>query len=893
MVEADCALSTRMDEVHGDDARLPELAILGQPHCTTVPTDTANRVAEETNSSMNAHQHKLFENADDVQIDMSTSGFECGIGKGDAPPRFETNIEKQLIFVGHAVAAKVDTIECRTGSKEHAAGVDKPTHVPSRALYNSEDMRAIARRTPHGRVKESHRDILFGLFFQSNASDLKDLATKTGACLLGMNVAKRKSNRNDTALRSLKNSEVPLSVLSLVPLALSEPTLSLSSCDQARSGIGQNCTDFHGPNLHSVSLSEIESKVMSKFENSSVGQNAIATENPQYGWFFKQIGKELSQTLVPQKTKRFSALPIAYNECSMSAFSKWAFSSPDTHEYRDMHKEDALLGPPALRADFPSSNQIFHLCQICRQWGHFELECADFSRSELRSVLDSEATKCQGLNSMEGHPDIDEKESSRSSKSPASLPRGCIFCNLPLPTPTLVCNECAAHCHPRCAKYFHERTYLAEWLCPLCENKDSSREFDSVVELEGCEGYVIEQTKLRPNLSIGDTLSKSRGINFNERSLLSLLAILDDNVIPIAPKPVFSEPGGVASTTDDEKELLAAGEFCWAKRQHAAMGTIGRDEWWPAQVIGIVANDLRQSSGDPVVVTPYLVKMLALSRASRVRATSILPFLTNFRTVGYRRLSHRRNAKSYVEQRFRIGVQEVIDKMGFKTMNQALTQVDDLHKTDQNPQHQISLPPKRALPVKEQNTEYVTSPLPKRARPTIYREFVSFKQDGFVIRARVSGKYEVELGATPQESRDLDRGTKTCAKAYSRTKFSGCLVAWLSVDQADVQMRVGTVLAAHIEAKMALVRAIPQWESKLRPSHSKNGVAIYAYQTTALQWMPMDELHMISNGPEEHFQRELSQSFVAKVLENSRAKFMAEVAQKGSVSSQSSAKSGE
>eukprot|EP00957_Ditylum_brightwellii_P054089 4096891-Ditylum_brightwellii.AAC.1 len=30
---------------------------------------------------------------------------------------------------------------------------------------------------------------------------------------------------------------------------------------------------------------------------------------------------------------------------------------------------------------------------------------------------------------------------------------------------------------------------------------------------------------------------------------------------------------------------LAPGELCWAKRQTATEGSLGRDEWWPAMIM--------------------------------------------------------------------------------------------------------------------------------------------------------------------------------------------------------------------------------------------------------------------------------------------------------------------
>ena len=842
-----------MEAERSDRAPPSLLEPVAPPLCNPIQPDVAtnDRVIEETSIAKNSHQH--FETDDDEQ-NVSPIALEDGIAEraiDDAPDGLDTKTKSQHLKF------HVSSLD------SNAVRGDEPTHVPIRTVYTTNEMCVIASKTLHGNDRASHRDILFGLFLQSTASDLENLAKSAGVSLLRH--TKRKSNRGlafqdeeqDVALRPCKKSKGSPSVLSVIPLALSKPIFLAPSCDQVHSGSGENRIILKRPDLQSLSLLELEGRVLSKFELSTIGKNAIATMNPQYSWFIKQNGTESSRPFVPQKKKRFSTKPIAYNECSMSAFAKWAFSSAGAHKHRGTPKEDTASGyekPPVAGTDFPSSTALFHFCQVCRRWGHFELECTYLSRSELQPVLSRESTACQALHRLKGTFDGEEKEYSKSSRLPAPSPRGCMVCKSSLPTPPLVCNECASLCHRGCAKTPFERAFLVEWLCPACENNDKISVSDCVVDLESCEGFVIEQTRLPPKLLMSDTLTKSRGVNFTETSWSRVLAIWKGKTPSIAPNPVSKASDATSLSTLGANQVLRVGDFCWAKRQNATMATIGRDEWWPAQVVTVVAK--WESSSDGMLLTPYMVKFLAVSRSSRVRATSIIPFFKNLRNVGYTRLSNQQNSQSYVEQRFRIGVQDAISKSGFATIDEALLRADVLSKKEEDSEHQ---------------------PQQEVATPVIKDGIAVFKHDGFVIRARESARSEVVIGATPHRSRDVALEMKDYAKAFRRTIFPGSLVAWLSMDGTDVHMRVGAVLAANIETKMALVSPIPRWKTMLRPPVSKTGAVVCAYQATASEWIPMDKLHMVNNGPDGRLEGESSQTVVSTLIKNARAKVPAEV----------------
>ncbi len=93
------------------------------------------------------------------------------------------------------------------------------------------------------------------------------------------------------------------------------------------------------------------------------------------------------------------------------------------------------------------------------------------------------------------------------------------------------------------------------------EKNDEIGLSDSMVEVEGCKGFVtIEQMRLPPTLSMGNTLSKSRGICCSERSWSRVLAIFEDNTTSI-------ESDATEAPTFDATQKLDVGAFCWAKRE--------------------------------------------------------------------------------------------------------------------------------------------------------------------------------------------------------------------------------------------------------------------------------------------------------------------------------------
>jgi hypothetical protein len=810
---------------------------------------------------------------------------------------------------------------------------------------------------------DSHRDLLFGLFLRSTtASELESLSRESGARLAEVVKDEKNGSENknkkrawweevdyvtrnsvnssiqgdkDSLERSSKKKRVPSSSagdtktgwplpspIALVSLAL-EPAPSRQDYSRQRMkkvlvippinhDAGREGGAMKRPDHASLKLRELEAKVLLKFESCLLGKKAIATDNPQYEWYLTksgEIGTKPSVATLPLATlpvkKQFSAMSLIYSECSLTAFASWAAHSPSIAGDSVSAAHGAQRRPPVaiMASPAPTSSALFHCCQVCGQWGHYELECESLDEHAIISEIANEVT---ALRSIRNRPRLEQEQDdlttrngqggSRFKSSVTAAATSCMVCKLKLRKEWrqsyLACGECRAQCHIRCASPALEAAPLVGgWLCTPCSTNQGNVPLDKVVEIEGCEGFVIEQRKL-PMARVSDSsialaptlLSESMGIDFGERSWSRALCVTDTKaladvsakrraevaaarVTPSEPPVVAVAAAAVPTASDkksaDKQHEFSEGEFCWAKREHSEKGKIGRDEWWPAQVLASI-KDPRSMKYFAMEVTPYLVKFFGISRASRVRASSAIPFFQNFRAIGYERLT-RKAQETTVDHRFRKGVEEAISLMGFKSMGQILARADEIVQAQK---------PKALLPRVPPQRRFM-------ARKLENDGFVTFKQNGFLIYARESAerkKKPVNIGPTDvatEKERLVEPITevKGPIQVYSHTRLIGCLVAWRSApDESSrwLNMKVGTVLAADVEKKLALVSAIADWESKLTPPSSKIGVVVTDYKACSTEWMSMEKLHMLCNGPDDVGEQVVSKEVVSGLLSRAR-----------------------
>jgi hypothetical protein len=758
----------------------------------------------------------------------------------------------------------------------HSKDDKKPNerHETKRILYSQEELCGIIRKGRKEHQLANHKEILFRLFLNAKYTELAFLMNQTNLPV-NLDIQKPKATEtqcNDAIIEnkgSGNSAAIPMpSPLSLVPLSLTKS--KVWEAFRNNQFCSRSNGKFKGNTMRSdyycLSLLELESKILTSFETSSIGKEAIGTDNQQFSWFLNASDNKyqaLSSRLGMKKRKSFSSISLVYNECSLSGFAKWAFTRNPRKghpllqsEFSDFSESQSLIS-----MDFPAPIVTFRMCQLCKQWGHYELECTQNFSNELTKIINLQLNLKDASENLEllrkpPRDDIIEHSqifiSDQSEKgSITELERGgttsythCSICKVICPMDTF---DASSRLFPK-----------SGLICPECCGVEAIDPVGHVTDIESCEGFVIEQRSFS-NLAQNDVLlTETSGIDF-ERWSRVLISVNGGALDQIAAKPFPSESLPVFG----QNQQLRIGEFCWAKREHAPSGKLGRDEWWPAQVISMI-NSGKQVPYFSVEVTPYLVKMYGAA-ANRVRASSTLPFFRNFRNVAMRRLNE--HSKSSIDRKFRKGVMEIITLIGFKSIEHAMLRADEIAKKEE---HNFQASRKRM------RSEKISNSLCK-----------SFKLDGFQIHARrlVSEDHTLEeacqQGVAQSKERISDR------ESYKQTKLVGCCVAWLENEEAKQQLNVGTVLAANIETKMALVSAIPQWKSKLKPAKSVDGAMVQNYDALGTEWLSMEKLHVLSGGKEEFLREEISEGIIATLLSAARLE-VKDVSNDGNVSLQNS-----
>mmetsp|Transcript_13011 Transcript_13011/g.20190 ORF Transcript_13011/g.20190 Transcript_13011/m.20190 type:complete len:463 (+) Transcript_13011:1276-2664(+) len=367
------------------------------------------------------------------------------------------------------------------------------------------------------------------------------------------------------------------------------------------------------------------------------------------------------------------------------------------------------------------------------------------------------------------------------------------------------------------------------WYCLDCSSKgldpQESKDDGRVVDLEGCEGFVIESRR-RSSFDRKETVIDRPNIdrfekNLSEKTWQRAICIGNTKLITSSTKRERApNQSNARNTLKREKGCknieLSAGTLCWAKRGHAEIGSPGQNEWWPAQVITVSKEESKSSHYG--TFTPYVVKFFGVCRA---RATAVLPFFQHFRKItkkvrsGHSRLNY---------EQFHKNLGEVIALMGFNSIAEVEARADELCLSEMKEKHSS----------KSRPLNRIGSRFPCNADD---EDATVHKQDKFVIHARAS--------AAKKNSKE--RRVMQAARMFSSEKLPGSLVAWMQTSDSP-GTNVGTVLVVDVERKVALVQEIQDWKKKLVSPQEKR-IVVHNCQTTASVWKPMEELHMILNGP--------------------------------------------
>ncbi|KAL7458221.1 hypothetical protein ACHAWC_010361 [Mediolabrus comicus] len=408
---------------------------------------------------------------------------------------------------------------------------------------------------------------------------------------------------------------------------------------------------------------------------------------------------------------------VEYNECSLLALANWTMMSDNTNNNNDKQNwEQYKRSQIKHRATATSKYNMplpppcaFRVCGVCGNFGHYELECdllidyndrhddddgcgsvgsSDNKGGKRKSRLDNEtrervistlakeiriqrtlcsllsnakreeaeevveATKKKKKEMIKDGSEEDDQEEDDASYWVTS--QRCNVCLSALGEQSmLVCDGCDELYHMHCLNPPLEDIPDGDWYCDVCVAYDD--DVSSTVELEGCNGFVIESRKR----SVAEEEERGRnkrrkeegyaGISLGgDNSWIAALSILSQTHY----MPDFPSIYDIRRDYDGERRRgeteFVTDEVVWAKRQ------VGHLKYWPGIVskVGKKGLDVRYFPLDDCT----------LDRLHH--SSELLPFFPYFECLGYE--------KVMTNIFFRRAVELGIIKTGLKTLGQAL-----------------------------------------------------------------------------------------------------------------------------------------------------------------------------------------------------------------------------
>ena len=484
-----------------------------------------------------------------------------------------------------------------------------------------------------------------------------------------------------------------------------------------------------------------------------------------------RLGKHgATRTCSAVSSSGFHQFSLLYNECSLSAIANWAKGGVTTNQ---------KTGAADVRTHHrPVAGSMFRLCNQCGKWGHYDSECAEVQGEEvvrladstrvqrslcqfvqddtpnrstrdrrpvvqaasllqLRQNTDDNATKGassghshRGYHSLPDRPQERQNQAkslgddSQQDKS-ATKSNTCQICNSAYkPNDLLLCDGCDLLFHRQCLNPPMCRVPDEDWFCDKCQSYDS--DVSSVVELEACDGFVIEQRRRMGNELDSLKEEESKGLGFTDGSRSVALGVVPRGTITSTRitsdvmTPDQNSIFEVESLYDEDPDNvpdLAKGGLCWAKRESAHVGMLGRDDFWPAMVVAVDPSANNRM--------PYLVTFFSLVGAHRVRPTRILPFYEHYEEIGYSRLSEK-NMDGY--NVYRNALNAAMVEAGFTSLGQILKRAREKRDGSNNGKN-----------LKKDQVSVQYDPVGgDRERPTEWESADSMIIDGIEILARAA-----------------------------------------------------------------------------------------------------------------------------------------------------------
>jgi len=570
---------------------------------------------------------------------------------------------------------------------------------------------------------------------------------------------------------------------------------------------------------------ELTKYVSSRFMNSSLGRSTINTKNSS----LQTVQAEHKEMIPGQKVASFQPFGLVYNECSLAALANWSTQSDVTHATPN---GEHLITTSSIVV--PAASSTYRKCSICDNFGHYEIEClALLKQSTITSMADQVSIQLtlRAFEEAKSYPKS-ERVIEKDEEDNVTALSNCEVCaSAHIGELLLLCDGCGKSYHTTCLNPPLDYVPDGGWFCSSCENYNS--DVSTVVEIEGCEGFVIEQQKRKCVVATGEQISfpSKQGQDLSDGDgWCSSEAIM--RATQELDRDHAQGKNSSSLKTSHTESTLFPGAICWAMQRQVLYGEMGTIRWWPAIVQAVVKG----SSGEKS--STCLVTLVGVHKANAVHHTSCaLPFLEYFETYGYNKINNlrRRHRGSKMLKLFEEAVWSVVNELGFTTWTEVLQKSRELCR-DKN------------LSIGSTSSKRLHFILPQWAGAD------EEEIDGIVLLSK-------ERNVRP--FREIDRiGTDATRGTRHSTIRAGSTVTWMADHFAESLSRketqVGTVLAIDSGHRLALVRPLTNWKEILleqdfsvRSREGQGFLSVNVAPASALTWIAMDDLHVISNRPTE------------------------------------------
>ncbi len=396
----------------------------------------------------------------------------------------------------------------------------------------------------------------------------------------------------------------------------------------------------------------------------------------------------------------------------------------------------------------------------------------------------------------------------------------------------LVCDGCDGLFHCKCLDPPLTSIPEGDWFCSSCLCYDS--DVSSNVDIEGCDGFVIEQR----NHLLAQKDKLNFGVNRGQvkcswTTALSLSAEQDPYV-----KDELYIRKHLRQERGRQSDVFFPGELCWSKRSD---DRLGRVDWWPAMVSQSKSRSLKSFSK----TTQYTVTFFALDEVVDTPETDVLSFLPYYEDIGHKRLMRCENSDHAT---FRQALILAVSRLGLKSLGQALKfarngiQLAAITNTE----HRKLMPSRRKIPVGWESAEIE-------------------KVDGMVIlamdRTDIDSSVEKYCNSVPssgspnEESNPVQVSSVNKMKAqFCEDEIMGSIVSWQSDFGSSNSsersgIRYGLVISIDVPADVVLVQTVIYrgfLDAFLRDS---NDILPNANNIGATSWLPLSEVRFVSGKP--------------------------------------------